>query len=251
MTKVWKAVSVAAFGAVVSATVWAQQTNPPLLYVARAQVKPERMTEYLEVQKKITEAYKKGGASLRVVARGTIGNPNEVISVAPMSSYAERDAQTPLRKALTDMEYSALLARRDQCVASVRTTIERTWPELGIAPASGSALPTMIREVRTRVRPGMQPQYMDMVKNELLPAYKKAGLSYLRVRQVQYGGPRTEFTSTWGFEKWAELDSMATFLERTMGADGAKKFQEKLGGLTAYSEYNIWTVVADASYRNQ
>ena len=143
------------------------------------------------------------------------------------------------------------MARRDQCVVSVRTTVEQTLPDMGIAPASGTMLPKMIREVRTIVRPGMAEQYMALVKGELLPAYKKAGYTFLRVRRVQYGGPRTEFSSALGFEKWAELDAAATFLQKAMGEEGARKFTEKLGALTANSQYLVWTVVSDASFRNQ
>ena len=102
--------------------------------------------EYLEVQRKITEAYKKGGATLRVVLRGSLGNPNEVMTVSGMNSYADRDNMaSPVRKAMTDAEWTALFARRDQCTVSVRTTVEQTLPEMGIAPSSGTALPKMFR----------------------------------------------------------------------------------------------------------
>jgi hypothetical protein len=251
MKLVWNAVATAVLGAAAGMTAAAQGT-PALLSVSRIQVKPERMSEFLEVQKKITEAYKKGGATLRVVLRGSLGNPNEVMTVSGMNNYADRDNMaSPVRKAMTDAEWAALFARRDQCVVSVRTTIEQTLPELGIAPSSGTVLPKMFREVRTMVRPGMAEQYMALVKSELVPVYKKLGYSYIRVRRVQYGGSRTEFSSAWGFEKWADLDTASGALQKTMGDDAYRKYMEKAASLVSNSQYLIWTVVADASFRNQ
>lgn len=251
MKSLWRAVATAVLGAVVGMTAAAQGV-PPLLSVSRVQVKPERMREFLEVQKQITEAFKKGGATLRVVLRGSLGNPNEVMTVSGMNSYAERDDMaSPVRKAMTDAEWTALFARRDQCVISVRTTIEQTLPELGIAPSSVTVLPKMFREVRTMVRPGMATQYMALMKDEVLPVYKKLGYSYIRVRRVQYGGSRTEFSSAWGFEKWADLDTAGSAFQKAMGEDAYRKYMEKVSSVVANSQYLVWTVVADASFRKQ
>ena len=93
-----------AFGAAVLTSAAIAQPPPPLLSVARAQVKPERMTEYLEIQKKFSDAAKKGGASFRYVLRGALGNPYEVVTIFPMDSYAERDGESILLKGMTAVE---------------------------------------------------------------------------------------------------------------------------------------------------
>ena len=68
----------------VSFTAVAQPT-PALLSVARVIVKPERAAEWREIEVKYTEAYKKGGGTLRVVYQSTEGNPYEytVITALP------------------------------------------------------------------------------------------------------------------------------------------------------------------------
>lgn len=232
------------------ATTLTAQSVPPLLSIARVTVRADRMTEFLEIQKKITDAYRKGKAPMRIVLRGTTGNPQEVITIVALNNYAERDnLDTAVRKALPPEEWTALFARRDQCTVSVRTTIERTLSDLGINAAS-TVLPKMLREVRTRVRPGKQDEYMALVRNELVPALKKTNVASYRVRQVQYGGSRTEFASVTPLEKWAELDALPGSLEKAMGAEAYKKYLEKVSSLIAGSEYTIYTLVADASYRN-
>ena len=141
-----------ALGTAALTAVAAGQTAPPLLSISRAQVRPERMAEYLEVQKQISQAYKKGGAAFRYVLVGSIGNPYEVLTVSGMSSYADRDAALPARKTRTDAQWVSLLARRSQCTVSVRTTLERTLPEQSILAVDQTAS-KMVRETRTRVRP--------------------------------------------------------------------------------------------------
>lgn len=209
------------------------------------------MTDYLEIQKKITEAYKKAKAPMRIVLRGNEGNPLEVITISALNNYAERDnTESAVRKAMAPEEWTALFARRAQCTVSVRTTIERTLPDISITPAS-APLPKMVREIRTRVRPGKQNEYMALIKSELIPTLKKLNVTSYRVRQVQYGGSRGEFAAVSPMEKWAELDTMSGGMEKAMGAEAYRKYTEKFTSLITGSEYTIWTVVADASYRNQ
>ena len=236
-------------GAVVmtSATIAQTATTPPLLSIARAQVKSGQMAEYLEIQKKFTDASKKSGAPFRYVLQSSMGNPNEVVTISGMNSYAERDAESPIRKAMGAAEYASLVARRSQCTVSVRTTIEKALPELSLAGTM--PVPKMIREVRTRIRSGMQNQYMALVKSDLLPALKKADVKVFRMRQVQWGGSRTEFTSASPVDKWSELDGPSR-LETAMGKEAYAKYSDKVGAMIASSEYLILTVVAESSYRN-
>ncbi len=237
-----------ALGAAVLTSAAIAQTTPPLLRVARVQVKSERVNEYLEVQKKFTEAYKKSGDGFRYVLRGSSGNPNEVVTIAPMNSYADMDGESPVLKGMTAAEYASLVARRNQCVNSVRITVERTLPDISLP--NNMPMPKMVREIRTRVRPGMQNQYMALIKSDLLPALKKLDVKVYRMRQVQWGGSRVEFTSASPMEKWSELDVPANRLETAMGKDAYAKYLEKLNAMVVSSEYTIFRVVADSSYRN-
>jgi hypothetical protein len=225
------------------------QTAPPLLSIARAQVRPERMAEYLEIQTKFTEAYKKSGASFRYVLVGSVGNPNEVITVSSMNSYAERDAESPVQKALSPAEWASLTARRSQCTVSVRTTIERTLPDESIRTPD-LPMPRFIRETRTRVRPNMQTPYRALIKSDLLPALKKLGVKSYLLRQVQWGSSRVEFAATSILDKWADLDGPANSLEGAMGKEAYARYSEKMAGIVAFSEYSIFRLVAAASYRN-
>jgi hypothetical protein len=65
----------------------AAQTPPLLLSVARVQVKPDRVGEFMDVEKQYSAAFKKGGGTIRVVYRNAAGNPFEFLVIAVIPNY--------------------------------------------------------------------------------------------------------------------------------------------------------------------
>jgi hypothetical protein len=86
-----------------------------------------------------------------------------------------------------------------------------------------------------------------LVKSEVLPAAKKAGLKAFTVEQVRYGAPNTEFVSVAGLSNWADLDG-GTWIEKAMGQDGYQRFLLKIRQLIIESEAAIYRYVPDSSY---
>jgi hypothetical protein len=68
--------------------------------------------------------------------------------------------------------------------------------------------------LRTRVRPDKVDEYLAMVKSEVLPAAKKAGLKGFSVAQERYGAPGTELISVAGMSGWGDLDGGSGFKRR-------------------------------------
>jgi hypothetical protein len=58
-----------------------------LLSVARVQVKPDRVGEFMDVEKQYSAAFKKGGGTIRVVYRNAAGNPFEFLVIAVIPNY--------------------------------------------------------------------------------------------------------------------------------------------------------------------
>jgi len=229
----------------VSFTAVAQPT-PALLSVARVIVKPERAAEWREIEVKYTEAYKKGGGTLRVVYQSTEGNPYEYTVITALPGYAAMDGTSPYVKGSSEAAIAGLSARRNQCIMSVRTTMERPLPDLAIM-TPGSEPPKRRRVVRTTVRPGMMDQYLEVLKNELVPALKKGGVKWFRARVVEYGGSRNQVTTGSGFNDWAEMDGPSV-LEKALGKDAAAAWLKKISGMISSSEYLIYTYRPELSY---
>ncbi|MBI1789659.1 MAG: hypothetical protein HYR60_19165 [Acidobacteria bacterium] len=215
---------------------WSQDF--PLRAVSRAVVKADRIAEYEDLLKQsVAMAQKAGADRWSVVSRTVVGNPREYVSITPLAKYADRDGRSPWASKIPAGQAQALFARIAACTESVNTTIERSRDDLSII-TEGNTISPFFAVIRTRVRPGKANDYANLVKSELVPALKKAGVQRYRMRQVQFGGSRNEFTSSRGFAKWAELDG-ASPLEKALGQDGAARYVDKVSQLVTFSEYSI------------
>lgn len=78
----------------------------------------------------------------------------------------------------------------------------------------------------TQVKPGMMQQYQDFMKNETLPAFKKAGGKEISVWVVQNFGPGGEIWSFRPVENFKGLDEPG-FLVKALGEAGARAWVAK------------------------
>ena len=220
------------------------QSPPPLLQIVQVEVKPDRVAEWREITKRFSEAHKKAGGAWRHVWWNRIGNPLEYAIVFPRENYAEYDSPGPARRGMSEAERAGLIARRRQCTDSVRVTIRRPIPELAIG--GGGQPPKRLRTITTRVRVGMANEYISHLE-ELVAAYKKAGMPAYGVHRIRYGGSRRTFLSWYPIDKMAELDGPG-WLSKSMSEDARSQWIEKLLPLIEHSEFKIWTYQSELSY---
>ena len=88
---------------------------------------------------------------------------------------------------------------------------------------------------------------MALVKSDVLPAAKKAGMTTFSVGQTRYGAPNTTFISVTGLNKWADMDGGAS-IQKAMGEEGYQRFLAKLRPLTVESEVTMYRFMPDLSY---
>jgi quinol monooxygenase YgiN len=225
------------------------QNNVALLSVARVQVKPDRVGEFMDLEKQYTAAYKKGGGRLRAVYRNSAGNPFEFLVIADLPNYAALDgSQSPYAKGTTATELARMADRRNQCVDAVRTTYERPMNDLGFNPPDAPQ-PSRVIVVRVTVRPEMVDQFMATVKNELAPALKKAGQSSFLARRVEWGGSQNIFSFRSPLGKFAELDG-PNLLVKGLGPEAGAKLGAKLGSM-GNAEFLLYTYMPELSLRQQ
>lgn len=234
----------------VSATALAMTTAaqtapaPVLLQVSRVQVKPDRATEYREIEGKYTEAYKKGGGTLRAVYQGSAGNPYEYMVVTALPNFAAMDGDSVYVKGSTAAAIAALGARRSQCTTSVNVTYERPT-DIGLTDNAAMTSAKVFGVNRYQVRPGMADEFMALMKNEIVPALKKGGVKDFKLRRVEYGGSRELFTSRRAIANFAELDGGSP-MEKALGKDGAAALTKKSRALatTQYFLYRMRTEIS-------
>jgi quinol monooxygenase YgiN len=224
------------------------QNAPTLLNVARVQVKPDRVGEFRDMERQYTAAYKKGGGTLRAVYANAAGNPFEYLVITAVPNYAALDGQSPYAKGTTETELARMATRRAQCIDAVRTTYERPMNDLGFNPP-GAPQPSRVAVIRVTVRPEMVDQFMATVKNELVPAVKKAGQSSFLARRVEWGGSQNVFTFRSPVGKFAELDGPNP-LVKGLGPEAAAKLGAKLSSMSN-AEFMLYNYVPELSLQLQ
>jgi hypothetical protein len=225
-----------------------QAPAPIMLNVAHARIKPEHLQDFLDLEKQIAAQIKKGAPTdqFRVVYRGTVGNTTDFEVLTPISKFADRDGENPFNKYSTEQERVMRGARLAQYEQNVQVTIDKTLPDLSIAPQGQLTPPTFIHMFRLRVRSGGNEEFAALVKNDLVPGLKKLDVKLLLARQTVLGGVGDYFFAT-GMEKWAEMDNPPS-LAKAMGPDSAKKMEDKLDSLVTLEEQTIWRYQPDLSY---
>jgi hypothetical protein len=240
-----------AFAAALVATAitsFGQMPAPAMVNVVHYRVKVDHLQEFEEVEKQIGGSYKKAAPTdqFRIVYRAIAGNTMDFEVFTPLSKFADRDADNPYNKIATEQERATRTARLSQYLESVQTTIDKPLADLTINTPGVQFPPAYMHGIRVRVRMGGGHDFEGVIKNELIPAFKKAEVKMLLARRIEFGGVG-DYQFSEGFEKWAEMDNPDT-VPKTMGAEAYRKMMDKLNQLVTLREDTVWRYQADMSY---
>src|SRR5262249_14759648 len=91
------------------------------------------------------------------------------------------------------------------------------------------------------------PEWIALYKSEVLPALRKAGVKDAGVATAVFGARAGTYYLSGFLDKATDLDGQSP-LERGMGAEGFRKFLQKVTPMTASIEQNVFRVRTDLSY---
>jgi hypothetical protein len=225
-----------------------QTAAPAMLNVVHYRVKVDHLQEFEEVEKQIAGSYKKAAPTdqFRVVYRGIVGNTMDFEVLTPISKFADRDGENPYSKVGTEQERLTRTARVQQYLENVQTTIEKNLPDLSINTPGAPFPPAYVHLIRIRVKGGSADEFSALMKNELIPALKKADVKTLVARRTLLGGVG-DFYFAEGFQKWAEMDAPEN-LPKIMGQEAFRKMEDKLNQIVTLREDTVLRYQADLSY---
>ena len=170
----------------------------------------------------------------------SLTGPSRYRLVLPYSAWAELDSPTP---AANNADLARINMRIQACFESTTTVITELLPDLSTPGLTDP--PILLRIARTRIRPDKVDEWKALVKNELLPAYKKAGRT-LTVRQVRFGTPTNEFFVTTRVANWAEAGKNPVL--EAMGQEAYDRMVAKLTAITTLRELDVFRYRSDMSY---
>ncbi len=147
-------------------------------------------------------------------------------------------------------------------IVAVSLAVVVAWTALGAAQgqrgagapgrgrAAGQQAPPVRLQVQvTQVKPEMVGTYQDLIKNELIPGLKKAGVQYRWTFTNGPSGQGFTFVSAQPVTNYAQFDQPGV-LQRAIGADGVANFNAKLRPTIVSQHTYLQTLRQDLSIQS-
>jgi|HubBroStandDraft_1064217.scaffolds.fasta_scaffold399280_1 hypothetical protein len=208
-------------------------------------VKPDRIGDFEAEVKAYNAVLAKGGSTHYASVWLSQTGPREYARVIYYSHWAELDAGPDPKMKDQAADLARINVRIIDCTESWRRIVDEINPDLSL-PAT-SDIPKMIRVLVTDVRPEKIGDYLDLMRNEILPAVKKGGVTSYTFASRRFGAPSTEFISVGGLNSWADLDG-GYGAEKGLGKEGYKALLAKVRTLIVQSQYDVYRFDPDLSY---
>jgi hypothetical protein len=212
----------------------AQSATDPLSRMTITHVKPEMLNEWIDLQKEMIPALKKGGVKTRTVFQTSIfGTSFEYVTVTPFASFAEFDNPSPLVRALDPAGAARLGGKVLKCIVSQNSFSSTRFTDLSNL-VDNDAQPPIIVSARYRIAPGKMQDFENLVKSDVLPIYKKAKVRFT-VNRRGNGTNASDVTMVTYYAKFADMDG-GPFLTKQLGQEAANKLNARFTGIRTMVE---------------
>ena len=226
------------------------QTTPPgtRQQVTLVRLKPDMVNEWLALQKnEVIPAQKKGGVTTRTTLQTVLGNAFEYATIIPYPSYGILDGQNAQQKALGTEAAARLAEKIRKCVLTQSTYLLTRRDDLSIPQGTAPAVRTGV----VRPLPGKQDEYLNYIKNDVLPVMKKAKdagkIAGYAVSIRGVGAAAGELTTTTYYNKFADLDAGNPAVG-VVGQAAATALTAKAAALATNVQALVRRRVADLSF---
>jgi len=167
----------------------AQPTAPPQrIQISTTQLKPDMVLTWEDlVKNEMIPAQKKVGLAWRhTLANGASGQQFVRVTVNPLANYAQLDMPAILQRAVSAEANANYNAKIRATIESQRTSIATLQMDQSIMSNSATMSPLFV--VQTVVlAPGKAADFAASMREDYLPAYRKAGVKDLWVYVINQG----------------------------------------------------------------
>ncbi|MBM3759689.1 MAG: hypothetical protein FJW36_05535 [Acidobacteria bacterium] len=211
----------------------------------RFHVKPGHMADFLAAVKADKDAMTKAGYKrAQTWWRSRTGDGNEVVLVRYCASYAEMEATEK-----PDAQVSLARARVTQLASSTETVLNEVIPEATIL-GDRAKLPPYIRGMRATVKPDQLANFAKLIREEVGPVVKKAGLPLYVATQVRFGETVNQFMTVVGIERMKGFDETLP-VEKAMGKAAYDALMVEYGAMVTHTEVQIYSSLPELNYLPQ
>lgn len=219
------------------------QTQGNIRSVLFVRVKPDQQDAWKAAVKDFVALKKKAGSTETFTIWQAQTGPDMYAVVwysQKWKDIGEEDPKLQSSKSETD----AIFKRLNASSYNTELWIDEMQPDLMIV---SKTMPKFVRTGRTRVQPGKMDETKAVFRDQILPAYKKAGNPDFGVAVARYGTPTNEFHTYAAMTGWGDLDSPFG-VQKGMSEDDWKAFQSKISSLIESTEFTIWEYQPDLSF---
>jgi hypothetical protein len=222
--------------------------QPQRLSIQIVNVKPESVNDWLALQQKETiPALKKIGVPSREAwSTSVFGEAFEYFFATPITKFAEYDnPQGPFVRALGQEGARIYNDKVRRMINAQRTLAITIFPE-SIMPPPTYVPKFMVLNFNYTV-PERAGDYAAYLRNDFIPAIRKAKPVAYGVSRTLHGGDANEFVTARYMEKMADLDG-PNLLQQAIGAEAAGKLTAKTAGMIQRTERRIFRFVPELSF---
>jgi len=176
----------------------------PRIQVTVIELKPEMVTTWEDLQKnEMIPAQKKAGLPWRqTFANGASGQGFTRVTLVPLANYAQLDMPGFIQRAVSAEANANYNAKLRQTILSQQVYIQTLQVDESIV-SNSTMQPLAVVQV-AHIQPGKGGDFAASLKEDYLPAYKKAGVKDYLVYNTNQGEPGTVLVRP--IAKYADLD---------------------------------------------
>ena len=168
---------------------------------------------------------------------------------SPVLKWAALDQPGWIGRAFDDpSELANWVGRIQKCLLSREVLYSVNYPELSIPLKEGRNPGFLVITVLENA-PTKGPAFAEYLKNELIPAYKKAGVDGVGVSRRRFGTNSRHWLIITFLDKMEELDEPHP-LAKSLGEENWRELRRKGGALSVRSERYVFTPQPDLTFVN-
>ena len=170
-------------------------------------------------------AQKKAGLPWRhTLGNGASGQSFTRVTIVPIANYASLDMPGFIQRAVSAEANANYNAKLRQTIESQHVWIQTLQPDLSIQ-SNETTIPALLVVQSAQLLPGKGDAFAASMREDYLPAYKKAGVKDYWVFNTNQGGPGGERVLVRPIAKYADLDRPGLLAQAGLNEEA----QDKIG----------------------
>jgi hypothetical protein len=184
-------------------------------------------------------AQKQGGLQARMTySNGVFGEGPMFATFTPVSSLAQFDQPSPVRKALGDAGMEQLAQKAAKMVASRRTVLVRTRPDLSVAGDPKGEHAPLVLVTDLQVAAGRRLDFEALIKKEVVPVMQQAKVKAYNVLEIVYGDEVGAYITVVPYDTYDAIGKGHP-LQTVLGEEGMKRLEAKFAGIITRMQRHV------------